>query len=290
VGGLCKGPAEFGQSIVSGRLQFLNWVFEDGCSFESLRRSKYGAILFEVVNLNKARFLGTQLESIEFRAVTWLNKGKRRNMLYDELPEAFQLARRRSDLVHPATKQIGYFHEQLAANYRELVLNYERMRDFDTAEDFHFGEMELRSTIAERRYPDAPRRWLWRYFGPYRIYRIFSGYGASWSRAFCWLLVWLCLIFPLTFMSVGFQRVEPIGGKPVRVIQHTLTPNLGHIRQWISDYREAVAFTLSAATFQRVRLYEPLGPSSYFLMIGGSVIFTSQTALLLFALRRRFKR
>ena len=154
VDGVCRGPAEFGQSTVSGRLQFLNWEFEDECSFESLRRQKDGAILFDVVDLSRATFLGTQLESIEFRAVTWLNKGKRRNMLCVELPEALRVAGgRRADQEHPASDaEVDYFYEQLAANYRQLVLNYERMRDFDAAEDFHVGEMEMRSIIAERRY------------------------------------------------------------------------------------------------------------------------------------------
>lgn len=98
------------------------------------------------------------------------------------------------------------------------------------------------------------------------------------------------LIFPSAFMVAGFQRVGPLGDKAERVIRYTLTPKPGSIRRWASDYGEAVSFSLSTATFQRARLYEPLSLWCYLLMVGGSVIFTSQTALLLFALRRRFKR
>jgi len=91
-------------------------------------------------------------------------------------------------------------------------------------------------------------------------------------------------------MVAGCQRVDPIGGKPVRVIHYSLTPHLDSARQWLSDYGEAISFSLSMATFQRVRLYESSGPWSYFLMTAGSVIFASQGALLLLALRRQFKR
>jgi Pentapeptide repeats (9 copies) len=294
VDGVCNGSAEFAQSTVSGRLQFLNWRFEGECSFEYVRCAKTGTILLEHVNLDNATFLGTQLELIEFRAVTWLSSGTRRKMLRDELPGALRGAGGRSiDPNNHAIEdedEVDYFHEQLAANYRQLVLNYEKMRDFETAEEFHFCEMEMRSVIAERRYRNAFRKWIWRHFGPYRLYRVFSGYGASWGRAFCWLLVWILLVFPAAFMVAGFQQVDPIGSKPTRVIRYTLAPSLANTRQWIADYGKAVSFGLSAATFQRVRLYEPLGPWSYFLMIVGSVIFTSQTALLLLALRRRFKR
>jgi hypothetical protein len=292
VDGVCKGPANFNQCTVAGRLHFLNWEFEQECSFWSLRQPKDGTVLFELVNLNKATFLGTQLESIEFRAVTWPSKGNRRNMLCDELPGSLRGAGGRQP--NPETPlseaEIDYFQDQLAGNYRQLVLNYERTRDFDTAEDFHVGEMEMRNIVAGRRLRYAPLRWLWRHLGPYKLYRVFSGYGASWSRAFCWLIVWSLLVFPSAFMIAGFQRVDPIGGKSIRVIQYSLTPHLGSIRTWLLDYGEAISFSLSAATFQRVRLYEPFGPWSYFLMIAGSVIFTSQTALLLLALRRRFKR
>ena len=292
VDGVCQGPADFNQCSVAGRLHFLNWEFEQECSFWSLRRSKGGAILFDLVNLDKATFLGTQLESVEFQAVRWLSSGKRRNMLYDELPGSPRGAGgRRADPEHPLSEaELGYHQDQLAANYRQLVLNYERTRDFDTAEDFHFGEMEMRNIIAGRRLRYASLRWLWRHVGPYKLYRVFSGYGASWARALCWLLVWSLLVFPSAFMVAGFQRVDPVGGKSVRVIQYRLAPDPRNIRQWLLDYGQAISLSLSAATFQRVRLYEPAGPWSYFLMISGSVIFTSQAALLLLALRRQFKR
>jgi hypothetical protein len=292
VDGLCKGPAEFAQCTVAGRLEFLNWSFEQECSFDSLRRSKDGTILFELVNLDKATFLSTQLESIEFRAVRWLSRGKRKNMLCDELPASLRGAGgRRPDKEHPLTEaEIAYFYDQLAGNYRQLVLNYERARDFDAAEDFHIGEMEMRSIIAERRLRYAPLRRLWRHLGPYRLYDAFSGYGASLGKAFCWLLVWSLLIFPSLFMVSGFQRIDPIAGKSARLIQYSPTPDLRNVRQWFWDYCQAISFSLSAATFQRVRLYEPAGPWCYFFMIAGSVIFTSQAALLLLALRRRFKR
>ncbi len=292
VDGVCKGPAEFAQCTVTGRLQFLNWDFEQECLFDYLRHSKDGTAIFEAVNLDKGTFLGAQLDSVEFRAVRWLRSGKRRNMLADELPASLRGAGgRRPDAEHPLTDpEIDYFYDQLAGNYRQLVLNYERVRDFDVAEDFHVGEMRMRSVIAERQLPCSALKWLWRHLGPYRLYDVFSGYGANWSKAFLWLLVWSLLVFPSLFMLTGFQQMEPVGGRAMRLIQYSLTPDLHKAPQWFKDYCHAISFSLSTATFQRARLYEPAGPWSHFLMSAASVIFTSQAALLLLALRRRFKR
>ena len=46
--------------------------------------------------------------------------------------------------------------DEIAENYRQLVLNYEHKRDYDTAEDFHVGEMEMR-----RKKKGVKEKWPW---------------------------------------------------------------------------------------------------------------------------------
>src|ERR1035441_9943595 len=98
-------------------------------------------MVLESVDLGRASFLYTDLESVRFRGVTWgQTKAKvplrilHRRVLWDE-------KRLKAAEVTPG------LHEAVAQNYREMVLNSERKRDFDLAEDFHIGEMEVRRLL-----------------------------------------------------------------------------------------------------------------------------------------------
>ena len=88
---------------------------------------KEAEITFDRVNLSNARFINTDLEKIIFRDVDWKHpdsKWKKRLILWDELCPLED------------DNEDGRDYEKIAENYRQLVINYEKKRDYDTAKFF----------------------------------------------------------------------------------------------------------------------------------------------------------
>jgi hypothetical protein len=180
--------------------------------------------------------------------------------------------------------------EKLAENYRQLVLNYEKKRDYDVAEDFHFGEMHMRRKGKEA----SRRRWMpSRWVNGHSIYWLSSGYGTSYRRALLIFAI-LFLLVSAGFQYSGFQLVEPKSGAVVRTVEYEVLPKAGHqtvsFRKWLADYGQALMYTLSLITFQKGDVYRPLGDVSRLWLAVGTATLAGQAALFFLAIRRRFKR
>jgi hypothetical protein len=129
-------------------------------------------------------------------------------MLCHELPGSLRGAGgRQPDPEHPLSEaEIDYSQDQLAGNYRQLVLNYERMRDFDTAEDFHVGRWRCEASSQRAGFNMHCSGGCGAILA--RISSIvYSAVTSELGSALCWLLVWL-LFFPLRF----YGRRLPAGG------------------------------------------------------------------------------
>jgi hypothetical protein len=186
----------------------------------------------------------------------------------------------------------GSLYEALAENYRQLVLNYEEKRDFETAEDFHVGEMEMRRKKKGAPFKGLLLRTVREWLNEYGLYRISSAYGTSYLQASTLLLVFL-LLFSIAFLYSGFRPVSANGeAKPP--IEYNVFSDAQHqrptLKQWLQDYNSAVSLSLSIITFQKDRFYEPLEGWSRFWLYIAIVVLTAQGALVLLAIRRRFKR
>jgi hypothetical protein len=200
-----SGGAKFGRATFSGETDFRGETFRGVCLFTEVTLDEKAEVIFEKANskanLTQASFLDTNLERIHFRDVDWPRKG-RRQALWDEFPHE--------------GGQPNY--EKVAENYRQLVLNYEAKRDFDTAEDFHIGEMEMRRkkkrTPAEIKAAEAKSRgmkMLWHCWGTirewtngYSIYKLLSNYGTNYWQGFLVLVVLLAL-FSGIFLCTGLK-------------------------------------------------------------------------------------
>jgi uncharacterized protein YjbI with pentapeptide repeats len=200
-----SGGAKFGRATFSGETDFRGETFRGVCLFTEVTLDEKAEVIFEKANskanLTQASFLDTNLERIHFRDVDWPRKG-RRQALWDEFPHE--------------GGQPNY--EKVAENYRQLVLNYEAKRDFDTAEDFHVGEMEMRRkkkrTPAEIKAAEAKSRgmkMLWHCWGTirewtngYSIYKLLSNYGTNYWQGFLVLVVLLAL-FSGIFLCTGLK-------------------------------------------------------------------------------------
>jgi uncharacterized protein YjbI with pentapeptide repeats len=248
--------------------------FERVCEFDSLRLRNNATILFDHVDLSHVTFLDTDLERIKFRGVKWYYPSVRpwrKNALWDEF--------------RPQVSERTYPH--VAENYAQLVINYEKRRDYKTAEDFHIGEMEMRRKTAEA----EARRHKWRkyywWINIYRLYRFLSTYGTSYRRAL-WIFMLLFFICSWVFLFTGLQSTK----ENHSMIKYTLWPSLDFaaITQWIMDYLRACVFTFSIVTLQKQPPYEPVGVLSHVWVGFTSLLLAGQAALIFLAIRRQFKR
>lgn len=127
-----------------------------------------GKITFRRADLEKCRFLGTDLRKVQMTGVKWPQIGRRVGV-YDEI---HALEGKEKEGKSPPWPEI----EQL---YRQLKQNYEDQRDYERAGDFHYGEKEMR-----RKNPETSwSLWLLLVF-----YWLFSGYGERVLRPILWTL------------------------------------------------------------------------------------------------------
>jgi uncharacterized protein YjbI with pentapeptide repeats len=119
------------------------------------------ALVIRDADLQKCRFLGTDLRKAELTNVTWPKLGKR-DAVYDDISSI--------PMGTPTPREPAHL-ERL---YRELKQNCEDRHDYEGASDFHYGEKEMR-----RQNPKTakPLRWV------LRLYRWISGYGEDYVRA-----------------------------------------------------------------------------------------------------------
>lgn len=260
-------------------------------SFRRVNLRREAAVVLEDVDLRETSFEETNIEGFVFRNVQWcrirlMPWSAGRVALWDELrlrkssPYAVW-SHLTTDTNDPfrSHAQHARLKEAVAENYRQLVNNFERRRDYTTAEDFHIGEME-----------SLRLRQSWPLNG-YAIYWLLSRYGTSYRHA---LVVLLLIVagFAAAFLFTGLRPAS--GTDDAReVIAYDFVRTLDVVsprEDLLADFGEAVLFVVGVASFSRERVYEPLGWQSRALVPFTVIATTSQIALLLFAIRRRFKR
>jgi uncharacterized protein YjbI with pentapeptide repeats len=131
--------------------------------FRNVVISPPDGLIIRDADLQKCRFLGTDLRKAEITNVDWPKIGKR-NAVYDE------------KILLTKNETAQYSH--LERLYRELKQNCEDRHDYEGASDFHYGEKEMR-----RQKPNI-KKWLkallW-------LYRWISGYGESFFLPLLWI-------------------------------------------------------------------------------------------------------
>jgi hypothetical protein len=168
-----------------------------------------------------------------------------------------------------------------------LVRNYEEKRDYDAAEDFHIGEMEIRRKAVEAE--ARCRKWkkyFWR-LNSYQVYRFLSNYGTSYWQALV-VLLGLILLSSWVLLFTGLRASD--GQAFIHYKFFSAASSLSAALHWMRDYLRAIVFTLSVLTLQRQRAYEPLGSWSHLWTAVASLLLAGQAALVVLAIRRRFRR
>lgn len=281
--------SKFNNVKLSGDISFRgneNRCFKEDVYFQRLKLAKDTTFIFDKVNLSKASFTYTNLENLTFWDVDWFKNSNRkffipnRSQLYDE--ERFNSKDK--------------LYERVADNYRQLVNNYEKKRDFETAEYFHIGEMEIRRKRHKHQSSLKITNKIWRWFrGGFNatgFYWLSSRYGTSYTQGISVLLILTLFIIPVFFLLAGFQTTKEI--EPKKNIDFTLIPTssteLASMSEFVSGYLDAVSYTLSIITFQKDRFFEPIDWLSQIVLYLAMFLLTTQSALTLLAIRRQFKR
>jgi len=270
-----NGKVIFSNSTVQKKVTFRgsneNRVPMGECKFNSIDIEPGAKIIFEKVNLEKASFLDANIENFIFRDVKWYRKKPRKIALWDEFEN----------------KEVDL--SKLADNYHQLVLNYEKKREFDTALEFHIGEMEVkRKSMGKSK--NKFLNWVQRNaLNLYAWYKYLSYYGTSYKQALGWLAV-MFLIFSGIFLFSGFQPASTSNANISEVVNYDLlSPNPASLKRLVLDYWSALKFSFSILTLQRKPYFEAMGSWSQTLVGCAGIFFYSQVALLLLAIRRRFK-
>lgn len=219
-----------------------------------------------------ARFVNCNVVGVSFDAVRWYRQAGCM-VLQDEL-----------DIVAQAQDAPSY--EEVAIAYRRLISNFEQARAYDLVEDCTIGEFEMK-----RRNPDRFlfSEWLKSIYelSPFlrtligeqvsvvNLYRLTSLYGTSYQRALGVLIV-LLFSFGLCFSMMEGIQLSPTGA--------------------ISTCGELTALCKGAlhsfetAMLQRAPAYEAISFRGRMVEILEQIVVAGQVTLLLFALRRRFRR
>jgi uncharacterized protein YjbI with pentapeptide repeats len=291
-----SGEAIFEYATFSGKATFSSAKFSGNAYFICLLICEVTRVKFQKVNLSKASFLDTDLEQLTFRDVEWHSQRKeeqkKKNALWQKAIQFF-LPNREIALwdefrvLEKDEEERDY--AKIAENYRQLILNYERKRDFEKADQFITGDMEVR----RKRLGVGKQGWrkkAYEWFNGFNVYRILSNYGTSYWIALTALLL-LFLAFSGVFMYSGVNRLNM--GAYESVVNYDLFPlsDLQFVgwKQLGKDIQQTMSYSLSILPFQRAEQYRPFGVLTRAVKAVAVLLIYAQIAIFLLAIRRRFR-
>ncbi len=238
---------------------------------------------FHSISLHPNWFINTDTRKFEFSNIDWINVDGNQGNVKKEL-ECFQEEYVNSNsyrLLTVTCRQLAHNAEENnryeeASSFRRMALETERLERKEKRKIWltDFGNI-FRKEIKPSNlfaYSGTAIKNFWSLIKTFPsdvlhfLYRVFSGYGERWFRAFCWLMIiWLFWAFLYATPICDFIEKEKYS-----------------CSYWI-------AYSLNVITLQRP---EPK-PANIFTMIvlGLEVLLAPlQTALLILAVRRKFMR
>lgn len=112
-------------------------VFGGACSFENANFYYPQRVLFKRVDLHKTSLSGADLSDCRLVDVNWYQPKFKMNGLYDEIVYR--------GMKDEKTKK--YIENSLINSYRNIRSAIDKSKDYNTASDFYFREMELRREL-----------------------------------------------------------------------------------------------------------------------------------------------
>src|ERR1035437_1612447 len=215
-------------------------------------------VVFDRVDLSRTLFVNCDVSEFWFTStVQWAKrKGDRGLAVFEEkilLDSKFsEMQKRYVPIDHGAVEQI----------YHQLKKNYDARLDYRKANEFHFGEMEMRRLEA-RNFSAflKPWRWLRPWLGPEAWDLRASDYGNSYVKPILWLLATLFMaaaLFPISGLEIKLPKPKPATTyQSAWNKQDTWTNN-----RWTEAklFGNSFIAAVDTATFQRNPEYTPSYP------------------------------
>lgn len=232
-------------------------AFGPGASFCNTRFLQN--IRFQEVDLSRCSFLHSNINKVDFSYCEFAKEEKKsflifsprkQNVLRDELDADKEVKN------NPNGKNFREErYEPVRRLYLELKRNFENNKDWNTAGDFHYGEMEC-------------KRKAGLYWPFLHLYWAFSGYGERYLRAFFWLLLYIFLLFPFLYYFTASNAYE--------------------IKIDYDEFRECLLYSLNVITLRGTETSQSF---SFRLCSTLEMIFgLIQSALFFMALRSKLRR
>lgn len=261
------------------------------------------SVVFHKTNLGQALFHNCDVTKMNFSSVEWRKrKSSGKRMVFEEVVEL-----EAAEALKPgknSTDERDY--GSIAELYQQLKKNYDERKDYWTAGDFHYGEMEMKRLHSQSTNP--LRRWLHRHLGLVAWYKYASQYGESYVRPLVCLVLVLLLftfLFPWPGLDWNEAKFPPVANsKTHQSTSQTATPELsyGNLSEYVKAYPgrrwlgrpaffgHSLMTALSVAGFQKELKYEPNYPWGRALALLELLLTSTLIALFLLAVRRQFRR
>jgi uncharacterized protein YjbI with pentapeptide repeats len=261
--------------------------------FAHVKFSKPGKIVFDGVDLSRALFHNCDVSHVWFTSsVKWAKREGNHGLAVFE--ETIPLEQ---EVVEGLQRNGQRDYQAVAQIYQQLKKNYDSRLDYWTANEFHFGEMEMKRLAG----PTTGRllwlrRWWHRNLSFVAWYKDASDYGNSYRKPLLWLLGTL-LAATLLFPIPGLELKQPISGNAVSTASVTYIRVWNRQESWTNNFwTEAKLIgksgitAIDTATFQRTPEYTPVYPRGRVVAIVETLLTSSLFALFLLAIRRQFRR
>jgi hypothetical protein len=205
-----------------------------------------------------------------------------RNILYEHRKLLFTSHFKKSLNIRKKTLNKAYVlpFGEVKDNYMQLKVNMDRMKDYDLANDFYYGEMEMKR-LGEKWY--KPKRWF------LALYKFLSGYGNAPVRAalMFFALIWI-FSFPLFFLKLGIKDLSSPNKN--QVSKNYVKLEIGFFGN-LQEMASLSLYNMTALSNLTRSPYEPLSKwTFYYVSVVQYFIRPVQIALIILAIRRKVKR
>jgi uncharacterized protein YjbI with pentapeptide repeats len=312
--------ADFRGATFEDSAEFYRVVFSSIADFRNAAFRKPTEVIFHRVNNvdqndspgMRARLVGCLLENIRFEDVNWNRKNGR--MYLEDEADLYSSTGRDGKRPSKVNQEAGLLtHELVADAYRRLVNNFEKSRQYVLAEECFLGEMEMRRRNP-RHFFLARFDWGRNFYVNYgwarklgenvslpSFYRSLSNYGSSYVRAFSVLVAFL-LLFAILLPVFGLRMPADsktqascptaiLGSSEATAISWQCAVAHPHwARELAHTFDAGFWDAFEVAFFQKNRTIEPATIGARRVEILESIALPGQFALLLLAIRRRFRR
>jgi uncharacterized protein YjbI with pentapeptide repeats len=312
---------DFTRARFAGTVEFRETEFRrtgeriPGPVFSMVEFSGSGSVIFYKTYLGHALLHNCDLSRVAFVSVEWRRRnGNGKRMVFEENVDLGHKAA--FALVPKEGSPDERDYELIEGLYQQLKKNYDDAKDYWTAGDFHFGEMEMKrlATPPGRRIASLMirlgfnrlkvnrlRQSLHRTTGIAAWYKRASDYGESYSRPgflLLGVLLAFALIYPVVGLTSATAKDPPQAGGEAAMpnlltYQHPFLPGQQNVdihQAKLQLFGKSCLTALEIAAFQREPAYRPTIPWGRIFSLLEAALTSTLLALFLLAVRRQFRR